>query len=1668
MNQPSDRGSWRQPAGTPGGRQGWRKAARPASSPDSSRRWTQLRGAGLGQAAVQRIKLLAYGLSLVVLLLVFAAWMLFRPRPVPLMALAVLDYRSPIDPNALAAEDLQRFDATFKQYRNIRASQAIEGRDGDWRAVLDRQLKQLRPGGPGNGRLFPDNDVLLLYVSAHGAVDSKGQPCLLMHGSDPLDESTWVPVVDLIAHVNRNERLDRSRKLLILDSGRIRENWSCGILHNGFAEVLEHTLREKRFPRLYVLNSTRRNERGCSAPELGGSVFAYYVTCGLRGAADTNGDGRIKLHELYEYLQNHVASWVNRNRTQQQQPLLIPEDADDFGLTYVTDYVKPIAEPIKPDAEQKKAIDRLWVRFATLQRAGLYDRSPMDCAIIPAELARLESLALAGGAYREQARSTVTAIERSLTLAETDAAARRLALDTASVTFRQRLGLTASAEVQAAVSALTAWRQSKATPADAKKAADPKAAGPPVAYPAAAAAVWKSLVEKPEGDLRPQITSGLEFLATAQGRTERPCKEVALLGMMSGNLDWDAPGIFPHRLIVAQEAAEQAAAPDDARVHYWIRAAADAAERDLRLARDEVFVGSTAALAAAEPRWSALIGQGTAGKYGEIRQAGLSVAQAYATRDEACAKLPGIAQWLLTYPELPDRSPLVQSLLQLIEQNRELSAALDWRTSAGVGDVPDLTGKAQRVRHGLDQLLGRYSQVCADLAVAQAGQVRATLSRIARSLEIPLVTEQREDLRQKLFTNLAAQGEDEDRGAVAPVSAAARDDELAWLTDLAVHPALALLDRSGVAPGDERVPAIRQFPKLELAGQQPENARWLRLKQLAEMGGEIRIRLAEIGKVRERLAADTDQALAAGSTKTPQEIRLGLSKADYLTRNAAGLLRKRPWSSPDDDPGRKLHALDVSFWLLWQGQRVADDLWGPWADRSANFFSTSAREYLQAAGQFAGATRPYQDRLAEELTRLDAATTAWRPVAASDVEVVEGEAMVPHQIVWHGSGTLPAGESAVFLRWTGGGLVPLLDAATQAPLRRRSADVGRESAPQKFEHLLSNKGDRQFTGIMEAVAFYRGHIRAASFYVGQGSPAATVEFQRPELGPPRIRVKGDSTQKTQIIFVLDCSGSMKEKMAVERQQEMTRLQVARSRLLEVLDTLDPESYQVGLILYGHRAGWEEYEPGRYRPKWRTDEDKRRELRPAEDVELVVPVRPMKFTEVGGVVRDVREVIAARLDPLIPFGETPLYFAIIEALKNFNRELPGPRHVVVITDGVNEQTASGASREVLKDRDSVQQTLQDPLTRAQIDIIGFGLKREFADEEERRKWVNGQADLVRVARDPLSGGDFHEARDPSSLLQKLRDSLRLVKYYVHREGTPAPSPDAFLSLNQPWTVKDFERADWYSVELSGHDVPVTSRVFLEGGESLLMTFNRAANRLDHLRFEDELRESKPDLRDPTKPERRFFVGTHLPQRHGANEVWFRVSVQNAAAEQFSQRPRRIWAEIRVLPSRDRVFFVGDAEFEPDQPVPVLRFRVSPWPLESQRAEVRLWFTMADAAPAESFPVDLANPAAIDLSGTNLRVQTRPGNANDPYQIIVMEQHAEGSKSFPLLVQMRPSPDAALHSFFEDAVKVRHVFSFKDREFWKREDPKLSVTNVRQGDVIENWVSTGPIEVDLPRR
>src|SRR5690606_39153956 len=110
---------------------------------------------------------------------------------------------------------------------------------------------------------------------------------------------------------------------------------------------------------------------------------------------------------------------------------------------------------------------------------------------------------------------------------------------------------------------------------------------------------------------------------------------------------------------------------------------------------------------------------------------------------------------------------------------------------------------------------------------------------------------------------------------------------------------------------------------------------------------------------------------------------------------------------------------------------------------------------------------------------------------------------------------------------------------------------------------------------------------------------------------------------------------------------------------------------------------------------------------------------------------------------------------------------------------NEQDAGGypVQQGVIKIATDVHTALRNAPRPVHVDIIGFGLENETNKQ--------GLADLRNIATQ--SGGRFHEARDPSSLLERLRDSLRLARFYVHREGQPEPPPEQQLELNEYWNI-----------------------------------------------------------------------------------------------------------------------------------------------------------------------------------------------------------------------------------------------------------------------------------------
>ena len=69
-----------------------------------------------------------------------------------------------------------------------------------------------------------------------------------------------------------------------------------------------------------VLTSSSATEAAQESDRVGGSFFTHYLTSGLRGAADANGDKRVTINEAYNYAFNETLARTESTRAGPQHP----------------------------------------------------------------------------------------------------------------------------------------------------------------------------------------------------------------------------------------------------------------------------------------------------------------------------------------------------------------------------------------------------------------------------------------------------------------------------------------------------------------------------------------------------------------------------------------------------------------------------------------------------------------------------------------------------------------------------------------------------------------------------------------------------------------------------------------------------------------------------------------------------------------------------------------------------------------------------------------------------------------------------------------------------------------------------------------------------------------------------------------------------------------------------------------------------------------------------------------------------------------------------------------------------------------------------------------------------------------------------------------------------
>jgi len=1611
-------------------------------------------------------------------------------KETPIITITVTRCALPIPPNSFAREDSERLAATNED--NLRV--CPDGMQGQVTRseCLDHLRKQLAAQKPGG----PKRDVLIVYLSAHGAVDEENRPCLLLSDADPLDSSTWLPVSEVLDCVKQQDTESDSRKtVLVLDSGRIDDDWSLGILYNAFAERLSQAVTAAAVQDLYVLNAAGPGQVAWPAPELNGTVFGYFFAEGLSGDAKGD-DNKITLGELHRYLAEQVGRWTMNNRAAIQQPTLIPKvsEESDFSIAFggPKGSLRPAKEFIAARraelSESQRELQRLWQqRDSVLDERKLHRTDPVGLADLDHKLLRARQLLLAGKDYRNELTESLGEIDYALQHIGRTPLPQGLAAY--SLPLAMRLEEIPETDEQRS-KVIQAWQAAGGKPKPKEGEPEP----PPLSYLASADIGWSWLAEQ-QSPGREQLQETIEYVRGSKPRASNgrlhgddvgggfaDVLEVQFLRILQRHLDWlatdpEAVASLPEAVRLAintRRQTEQAAAPADERVHYWVQSLVEQIDRQRRDAEDLLFVGSGSSLIDANKVWDELTNEREDGRCGAALERARVVSQYLALRDQSWAESPYLAQWLLGQwragPSVQigaDVWALADSLFRLIDRTHDLGNELD-QGLFGLGvELPSTLVEAAEDVEALHGELKRTHLAYCGYLEGPAGHDKPTLRAIGSVLRTPLLdSERRAKLAEKyleiLFTEAGFEHtRDEDAGkdvgatevsAVAQASQTRLTEYVKRAGGWREHPALAILDRSKL----NLLPDLRRETG---DSRQPDESD---VAWLSRQGGRVRNHLDHTLQDSNELTNVTDKRLEEAD-ETAANARAGLSQADRLVRASASLLASRIWKDAETNPAHRLRLVDWHFLLIWHARRALDDFWDSLTDGASRpYFAATASAYLDSARTLNDTPRSLrhgQEDLETLLRRREQAAQTVS-VASPDVRTLDEETTAAHEVkvTWHRD--LPAGTAAVYLQSVQGAqdaarLLPVMDEAETKTIRREAQGVSDASPESLVRHRLVLAGAQQGGNRAEAdaIAFYRGHVFRDRFQIRRPAYATNVDMIPDTLRSAKITVRGEGERTGHVMFVFDCSGSM---------DTARRIFTAKDSLKAVLGSLRTEGrYEVGLRAYGRRAKFTDEND--CSKKYFIDPRFKGKVHPDLDVERLVSMRPLDKAQY--------DAILAQLPDLQACGQTPLYYALKLAFQEDDFILAKkdePKHIVVITDGLNFQTncltiekvgKPTTKSDVLDIREQMNQYRD-----VQIDIVGLdmvSLRQQGTAEQQAQL-----AELEQLAR--ATGGDYYDAADTATLTKALREALRLVEYSVSGPGADEAGVER-MDLGSSWLIPNVPSGTTpYVVQLHGVDGAPSAVVQIEGGEAAELAYDKVNNQLVFPRYDprsydprDDKRGRDHEVKDPLG-RGAYVVQAMLPQRSG-NDVHFFVYVQHVDPLTFTTRPKHVWAEIRpVGTSSDRVFRFFDLDFVPERPVPVFRFVAQDWPKEEKDAEIKLWFQFETdgAKPDWRGDVDPLRPSRFQADAfPNVDFELRTERIEpEGHRVVVVEWHSMSGELVPARVETRPLPARITHKTFAGVNVVKHQFDFA------RQTP-AAVEITARATIVEEAIEVPPLRVAI---
>jgi hypothetical protein len=1552
--------------------------------------------------------------------------------------------------------------------------------------------------------------MAIVHLTAIGTLDEKGRPCIIPPGTstDPvgMEEDAYLQVDRLLAGL-RDALPDRVGILVILDACRPSTDWPLGVDDGAFTPAVEALMAGSSLKRIWVMVPASTGQNSYSSATQGASSAVLEFVRGMRGAADAHpwgdADGRVELKELSAYLSFRVDRWAQAMLGERQTPILTATPSDrhaDAALAW-TAFREPVVE-MRSDAE---VYEEAWLadrwRAADRLRPSAIRERPLLWASYLHLLMRAEKLRTAGAAYRDEQVDVDTTVERMETELGLALISSARLLPGIRLSYRRSEAVPEREDDDvrrwmAAAESFIAIDQ----PRD-EAAKPPAATGDVDAWILRAEAAWRWLVKKCDENAAVDKGVVVRWLECVGGRPEGIAfnpGQIHLLRMLvrwADPADWQRqPEAFRDFIRMVSKSRESVYA-HDVRADRIVEATELSSRGNawMREALDLAFVGGPAKLAEA-----VRLSRQSIEAFDQRMKLTSQRIQALELLDVVRSELPYLAAWWVEESRHAARQPSdtesgslrvkpadVVALLVAVEQLELAVDAATVATSDAEPPTASSTGNIDELRARCDTLFTAIKSVflesCADLAT-QAPESPRTHGAIRRALALPLA---QGDLRMRLLrradtldrrqTALMARAPSQGNDPLPPVDPAAAVAGWVPWRNVLVNPVLPLITANPFGA-----------PTL------PTSA--------ADIATNVGRQVTAV-----RSSARSLPTILAGFDRQRAELEIGsgnsdtrvlelLSRGSRVSRRLAAVAGQRPRISDGTTPTQRSFAAAWHKRLMNHVETTLEEFWGGVEPDEPVYCFHKARLLIEAAAEIVRSNGVvFGDRDRTRLTaKVDALASQWNGFA--DLNISPNRLILPsasgvepprNKVSLAAHPGVPSGLAALWLSESVDGrplelLYADADGSARGTARQGFASrtgVPVSSPPEEASWQLDPTAARSIelnrTAVLDMTAWYRGHRMVVGLPVAAAAASRTTEWDASAQLATRVTVRGDLPQAQSVAIVFDCSGSMGQRLADGR----TRLDAGRAAVAELLAGMATSGrWDVSLWLYGHRTKWSRNKDGKYvaglTPAGTAAKASAGRagqpftMVPGDDVEQVLPMQALT--------RAVVERISMTLSPLEPGGETPLYLAISEALAtDFDggrTDLPG--HVLVVTDGANDQTGG---------RYVTASAVEDQLARRngrrrvplRIDVVGFGYAANARDRGSRMDDVRNLA--------TGSGGRFYEAANAESLAKSLRESMRVIRWQVRGPNAPRETVGLGASLTLPPSLAGRPQA--YEAVLESGANPPRRGFEAEGGEAIDLFVGGGGRSLEFRRYdggtEQGLRDSRTNLFAPSDPQRVCFVGAHLASRFG-DSVRFPLSIQNANAAEFSPRPVESWVEVAPRSSDGAIgapFVFYDLSFQPNRPVPVLDLVAANWPRSADRAEIRGWFRFTKTPPDIAVPLADLTPGVerrlelAGLPGSEIRVSLAPAEAADHVQLSVLESHpATLADKLPCVrVCVTPGCLRAVHVVEPETGRVRHEFTVRVEGGRMPQDVQLLIADkqrVLNGAVSVTAAGGLPLAVPVP--